>query len=522
MNPAHEYRVREIVAEKWPDITCILSCETNPIIREYRRAISTAIEASVRPIADKYVRELRRRLADSGFEGNLHIVTSTGSVIEAEDAATHGISMIGSGPAMAPVAARWFDAIEGDKQGNVISIDMGGTSLDVSLVSKGEIARTRESKVGDEQLGINVIDARSIGAGGGSIAWVDPAGLIHVGPESAGAVPGPACYNRGGKKPTVTDANVILGYIDPDYFLGSRMQIVPDMAKKAISIGVAKPLNLDLFEAAFTIWSTINVNMVSAIQEMTVWQGIDPREYILVAGGGAANCHSVALAKELGMKKILVPRYGGVLSSVGGLIADVAADFSGSCFTTTNNFDYHNINTLLEELENKAMAFLDKLEGPSQNQKVEFYVDARYSYQVWEITVQLRKPRITNENDLAELIQDFHESHQKIFGIKEPGQLIECVNWAVRAIAETPELDLMEQRGKPEDTLLRNKERRKAYFKESGGMVDTSIYRGNELDCGDIIHGPAIIEETTTTIVIPPESEAVVTKHGDYLIEVLN
>jgi N-methylhydantoinase A len=520
LNPSHENRVREIVAEKWPEIPCVLSCDTNPIIREYRRAISAAIEASVRPIAGKYVRGLRQRLIESGFEGNLYIVTSTGSIIEAEDAAAHGISMIGSGPAMAPVAARWFDSLEGSKEGNVISIDMGGTSLDVSLVTDGEIARTRESKVGEEQLGINVIDARSIGAGGGSIAWVDAAGLIHVGPESAGAMPGPACYNRGGTKATVTDANVILGYIDPDYFLGSRMKIVPDLAEKAIRTDVATPLDLDLFEAAFTIWSTTNVNMVSAIQEMTVWQGIDPREYILVAGGGAANCHSVALARELGIKKILVPCYGGVLSAVGGMIADVAADFSGSYFTTTSKFDYKGISKLLEDLEKKASTFLEKLEGTPVQQKIEFYVDARYSYQVWEITVPLRKPRITGESDLTELTEDFHEAHQRIFGIKEPGQIIECVNWSARAVAATPEFQLLERPSRKGDSVPKSMGQREAYFKGSGGMVNTLIYRGIELRYGDVAAGPAIIEEATTTIVIPPGCTVEVTKYGDYLIDI--
>jgi len=520
-NPNHEKRIREIASKRWPEITCILSSETNPIIREYRRAISTAIEASVRPIAGKYVRGLRQKLTDSGFNGNLYIVTSSGSIIEAEAAATHGISMIGSGPAMAPVAARWFDALDGDKDGNAISIDMGGTSLDVSLVSKGEIARTRESTVGDELLGINVIDARSIGAGGGSIAWVDPAGLIHIGPESAGAVPGPACYNRGGKRPTVTDANVLLGYIDPDYFLGSRMKIIPEMAEEAISECVANPLNIDLHEAAFTIWSTTNVNMVSAIQEMTVWQGIDPREYTLVAGGGAANCHSVALAKELGMKKILVPRYGGVLSALGGLIADVAADFSGSCFTTTNKFDFNRINALLEDLEKQALSFLDKLEGSPGNQRVEFRVDARYSYQVWDIAVKLRKPRIKDGNDLAKLIDDFHMAHEQVFGIMEPGQLIECVNWSARAISETPEFTIIERDRDKGNSLSGKNGKRKAFFKESGGMVNTSIYRGDNLRDGELLHGPAIIEEATTTIVIPPDCVTKVTTHGNYLIEIL-
>jgi N-methylhydantoinase A len=519
-NPKHETRVKDLISDKWPGVTCILSSDVNPIIREYRRAISTAIEASVRPIAEKYINTLNRRLKDGGFRGTLYIVTSSGAVLAAEDAAQKGVSMIASGPAMAPVAAKWFGALEGNVNGNVISIDMGGTSLDVSLVSQGEIARTRESKLGSEMLGLSVIDARSIGAGGGSIAWIDPAGLIHVGPESAGAIPGPACYNRGGAKPTVTDANVVLGYIDPEYFLGKRMRISPELAEEVVQRDVAAPLHLDLHEAAFTIWSTVNVNMVSAIQEVTVWQGIDPREYLLLAGGGAAGCHAASLARDLGMKKILVPRYGGVLSAVGGLIADVSAEFTGSLFTSTGDFDHERVNRLLEDLENRAHSFLTKLGGAPVRSRVEFFVDARYSYQVWEIAVQLRNNRIDDRRQVAELCKDFHDVHQRIFGIKEPGQLIECILWTARAVAETPEFQLSELSRSRGNASCAPIGKRNAYFKEAGGLVRTAIYHGDSLQRGHRLIGPSIIEEATATIVIPPGCAAEVTGHGDYLIDI--
>ena len=369
-------------------------------------------------------------------------------------------------------------------------------------------------------LGLSVIDARSIGAGGGSIAWIDPAGLIHVGPESAGAVPGPACYGRGGTRPTVTDANVVLGYIDPEYFLGKRMKISPSLAEEVVQRDISAPLQLGLHEAAFTIWSTVNVNMVSAIQEVTVWQGIDPREYLLVAGGGAAGCHAVSLARDLGMRKILVPRYGGVLSAVGGLIADVSADFTGSLFTITGDFNYQRVNALLEGLEHRARAFLSKMEGAPASNRLEYSVDARYSYQVWEIAVQLRNNRINDQRQLTALSEDFHDSHQRIFGIKEPGQLIECILWTVRAVAETPEFKLSELNHSKGDSSRAVRSKRNAYFKEAGGMVETAIYHSDSLGRGDRITGPSIIEETTTTIVIPPGCTAEVTSHGDYMIDI--
>ncbi|MEW5721460.1 MAG: hydantoinase/oxoprolinase family protein [Thermodesulfobacteriota bacterium] len=521
-NPVHELKIREIIERNWPGFTCILSSEANPIIREYRRASSTVIEASVRNLARRYVSSTDDKLKGKGFRGTLYIITSSGSVLAAADASRKAVSMIASGPSMAPVASRWIAELEGDGTGNVISVDMGGTSFDVSIVKEGRIARTRETKIGHELLGVSTIDARSIGAGGGSITWIDPAGLIHVGPQSAGAIPGPACYKHGGQEPTVTDANVILGYIDPGYFLGGRMEIDPDLAARVITDKIARPLHLGLEEAAFTIWSTINVNMVAAIQDVTIWQGIDPREYVLVSGGGAGNCHAVALARELGIKRLLVPKFGGVLSAVGGLVADVQAEFSGSCFTGTHRFNFAGVQELLQKLESEAQNFLDGLETEPEETAIEFYVEARYPYQVWELPIRLRKSRIETAEDLAVLVEDFHAEHENVFAIKEPpGSPIECVNWSARAIARTPKLGLREQARGGSDPAKALMSTRKAYFREKGGLIETRIYKGDLLEHGNTITGPSIIEETTTTIVIPPQARATVSRWGNYNIETM-
>lgn len=521
-NPAHEQRIREIVERNWPGFTCVLSSEINPIIREYRRAVTTAIEASIRGLAERYVRSTDEKLKDKGYRETLQIITSSGSVLSAGDAVNKSISMIASGPSMAPVAASWFCREEGDTTGNVIAVDMGGTSFDVSMVKEGQIARTRETRIGKELMGISTIDARSIGAGGGSIAWIDPAGLIHVGPESAGAEPGPACYQKGGMRATVTDANVILGYIDPDYFLGGRMAVDPDLAADVITRDVAGPLELDLREAAFTIWSTTNVNMVAAIQDVTIWQGIDPREYILVSGGGAGNCHSVALAREMNMKRLLVPKFGGVLSAVGGMVADVCADFSGSCFTNTARFNFDGVRELLAKLEGEAQGFLDHLAAPPESTDIEFLVEARYPYQVWELPVRLHGGRIESREDLDRLVEDFHAAHEKVFAIKEPsGSPIECVNWSARAVARMPRVRLQELDPAGPDPEAAIMSTRQAYFREAGGMVETRIYKGDLLGFQNVIEGPAIIEESTTTIVIPPRARAVVSRWGNYNIETM-
>ena len=335
-------------------------------------------------------------------------------------------------------------------------------------------------------------------------------------------MPGPACYQKGGRRATVTDANVILGYIDPDYFLGGRMAIDPGLAGEAITNDVARPLNLDLQEAAFTIWSTTNANMVAAIQDVTIWQGIDPREYILVSGGGAGNCHAVALAREMGMKKLLVPKFGGVLSAVGGLVADVCADFSGSCFTNTNRFNFDGVQELLTKLEGEAQQFIDGLAAPPESTEIEFIVEARYPYQVWELPVRLHQNRIESDRDLALLVEDFHAEHEKVFAIKEPpGSPIECVNWSVRAVARMPKIRLQELPPAGPDPRAALMSTRPAYFRGLGGMIETKIYQGDLLGNGNVIDGPAIIEETTTTIVIPPQARAVVSRWGNYNIETM-
>jgi len=428
--------------------------------------------------------------------------------------------MIGSGPAMAPVGGSWFAALEGFGSGNLIVTDMGGTSFDITMVTDGDLVRTRESTVGPETLGLSAIDSRSIGAGGGSIAWIDPGGLIQVGPESAGAVPGPACYALGGMRATVTDANVVLGYIDPQTFLGGRMKINRDLSTSAIRDTVAAPLGVDVPEAAFAIWSTVNVNMASAIQDVTIWHGIDPRKYSLVSGGGAGNCHAVALARSMGIESVLVPKHGGALSAVGGLVADVAADFSGSLFTTTRDFDYAGVNRTLERLEESARDFLARLGSDQENARIEYSVEARYAYQVWDLPVALRLGQFRSGEDVALLVNDFHEAHRRVFGVSEPGQGVECINWMARAVLPIPKLRLRELPQGTADSSAAVVSHRPAYFREAGGMVDTRVFQGDDLTSGNVVEGPAIIEEATTTVVIPPGVRARVTQFGNYWIDV--
>jgi N-methylhydantoinase A len=467
----------------------------------------------------QYVENFEKRLKEIGYPGGMLMLTSTGGVMSCEELIEKPIYSIDCGPSLAPTAGLWLGQTELGQE-KVITADMGGTSFDISCVTDGVIAVSRDVWVGDSILGVSKVDIKSIGAGGGSIAWVDSGGLLHVGPESAGAEPGPACYDRGGSRPTVTDANVVLGYIDPDFFLGGSMRLRPELAAAAIEREVAEPLGLTPEQAAFTIWTTINVDMVSAIEDITVWQGIDPREYLFVSGGGAAGLHIIPMVQELTARDILIPKAAGVISAMGGVFADITAEFSSSRFTESDRFDFESVEEDMAELEARARAFLEGAGVPPESRRVEFYVEARYRSQVWELSVPIAGNRIASDEDLARLVEGFHQVHERTFGIKEPGRPIECVYWRAKAIGLLAKPRIREVPSGGSDPAAAQRGTRKAYFRELGGMAETPVFLGDALRAGNIIEAPAIIEEPTTTVVVFPGSEVRVTELGSYHVRI--
>ena len=311
VNPDHEERVGAFLDAHLPGVPYTLSHRLNPSLREYRRASSACIDASLKPVMTGYLSSLEARLREAGFNGRLLTVTSQGGVVDAADLAATPIHSLNSGPAMAPVAGRVFAAAEGDEDMAIVA-DTGGTSYDVSLVRKGRIPWTRETWLGPRirghMTGFPSVDVRSVGAGGGSIAWVDPGGMLHVGPDSAGSVPGPACYGQGGSEPTVTDAALALGYIDADFFLGGAIALDTDRATAAIAEKIGAPLGVGAHEAAAAVLDVVSQNMVHAIEDITINQGVDPREAVLIGGGGAAGLNSVQIARRLGLQARRHPR----------------------------------------------------------------------------------------------------------------------------------------------------------------------------------------------------------------------
>lgn len=526
VNPVHELRVGELIAEALPGAPYTLSHQLNPIIREYRRTSSCVIDASLKPLMQEHLSTLQRDLHEAGFDGHLFIATSFGGSWRPEEVIERPIYSVGSGPSMAPVAAVTYGQAEASVDAlheDLLVCDTGGTTFDVGLVSGGEINYTAETWLGGRWVGhitgIRSVDVKSIGAGGGSIAWLDPGGLLRVGPHSAGADPGPACYGRGGMLPTVTDSAVVLGYIDPGHFLGGRLKLDVDAARSAIETHIATPLGWSVEDAASAVLVIATENIVGAIREITISQGIDPREVTIVAGGGASGLNIVPIARELGVGRVLLPSTAGALSACGAMYADVISEFSVSRYAETRTLDVAAVNEALAIVEARAQEFLDNLADIEPvTTKIEFLVAARYRQQVWELDIPIAGSRIETEEDVRALEQTFHDTHRRVFAVDEPGQYLECLVWKSRATAVTNKPSVA-SRASNGGRRTGDGGREQAFFRETGA-VETPRYEGALLKPGTRIVGPAIITEPTTTVVVYPGSTATITPLGNYLLEI--
>jgi N-methylhydantoinase A len=515
VNPVHEERIGELLTAELPGLPFTLSHRLNPIIREYRRASSTAIDASLKPLMQSHLDEMAADLRRAGFAGEVLVGTSFGGVLGVEDVAARPVYSVNSAPAMAPVTGRVY----APEQRNVIVCDMGGTSFDVSLVRDGYIKFTRETWLGGQftghMTGLSAVDIKNIGAGGGSIAWIDAGGLLRVGPQSAGAQPGPACYGAGGTLPTVTDAAVLLGYLDPDYFLGGRMRLSAQAARDVVAREIAEPLGLDVESAAHAILTIANEHMVGAIREITINEGLDPRDSLVLAGGGAGGMTIGRIAEELGCDRVLVPRTAGTLSACGGLFSDIVTEFSVSQRADTNRFDYAAVNRGLAHLAEQIEEFFGRLDTPADLRSSEFFVEARYPYQVWELEVPLAGGGFEGPADVDEMVERFHRVHERVFAVSEPGQYIECIYWKGRATARLPKPELA--RAGADGAQPEPAEVRQAWFGAQGAL-QTPCFHAETMSAGHRFVGPAIISESTTTVVVYPGWAATVTATGDYLL----
>ncbi|KMS56799.1 hydantoinase/oxoprolinase family protein [Sphingobium cupriresistens] len=517
-NSDHERRVGELIAEELPGVPFTLSHSVNPVIREYRRASSAVIDASLKPLMQTHLKNLAIDLEAAGFKGELLAATSFGGVMSVEALGERPIYSTRSGPSMAPIAGKVYGHAELGAR-DVIICDTGGTSFDVSMIRDGDVVFTRETWLGERFLGhltgLSSVDARSIGAGGGSIAWVDPGGLLRVGPQSAGSQPGPAAYGNGGELPTVTDAATVLGYLNPANFLGGRLKLDVDASRRALAT-VADPLGLSVEEAATGVMKIASEAMVQAVQEITVNEGVDPRECLMVAGGGAAGLNIAAVVKEIGAKHVLIPRTAGGLSACGAQFSDIISEYSATLLLDTRNFDFRRANDVLAGLDGQMDGVASDLEARGVlSIERRYFVEARYEGQAWELELPLRSNSFDGQSAVDQLIQDFHAVHERIFAVTDPGSPVEILFWKARLTAVVNKPSLVASNDGGTDAP---RSRRTAHFEETGS-VEIGSYDGPALRVGSRIAGPAVIEEPTTTIVVYPGMTAIVTSYRNYLIE---
>jgi N-methylhydantoinase A len=503
VNPDHELRVGTMLREAAPDLFVTLSHQLNPCLREYRRASSAAIDASLKPVMSAYISGLRERMASAGFDGRTLIVTSAGGALDAADVATAPIHSLNSGPAMAPVAGRYFAERDAEAPMAIVA-DTGGTSYDVSVVRRGRIPWTRETWLGrpyvGHMTGLPSVDVRSVGAGGGSIARVDDGGLLHVGPQSAGADPGPAAYGKGGMSATMTDACLVLGFLDPSFFLGGRTVLDLDAARAAVGRDVAEPLAITIEEAAAAIYQVATERMVSAIEEITVHEGIDPGRAALIGGGGAAGFNTVAIARQLGCPEVVIPAIGPGLSAAGAMISELSRSFEIADRSHDQAFDFEHIGAVLRRLEESATTFISGPGSGAVESRIDFSVEARYPAQAWELEVPLASGELGTESDLERLRADFHALHRDVFAIADPGSRIEFDSWHARArcrLSEVAEPVAVEADAPPGHRRIHHPRR---------GEIEVPVWRVEGLPVGTSLDGPAIIEAPTSTVVIDPEA----------------
>jgi N-methylhydantoinase A len=516
MNPAHERRAAEILLEELPGVHVIQSADVLPEIREWERTSASVLSAYILPGIAHYLRALAARLTQWGYPRAPLIMQVNGGCAAVEEILRRPVTALASGPAAAPAAAVYHAHDLATR--NLISVDMGGTSFDVCLIRDGRAGMSRTIQVEQQPIGVAGVEVHSVGAGGGSIAWLDGGGALRVGPRSAGARPGPACYGQGGVHPTVTDANVVLGFLDPSAFLGGRRTLDAERARAAVTSDIAAPLKLDVLRAAAGIIEVVDANMVDAIRAVSIERGIDPRGFTLVSAGGAGGLHGVRLARKLGMARVLVPAEAGTFCAFGMTVTDVRHDHTEPLHLRTGQVDLMRLNALLADLEARARARL-RADGFADTRiALERAVDARYPNQVHELTVPVAASAQLNAADIAALEAAFHAEHQRRFTYALPALDVECLHWRVTAIGRTeatpvaPATSSVASAAKPKGARLA--------WHGSDGMLSYAVYDLAALPPGGELVGPAILEAATTTILLERGDRLHVRAAGSYLIDV--
>ena len=510
-NATHERRTREILEQELPGVYISLSTDVLPQIRAYERHSTTVLNSYIGPVLNRYLTRLLERLEDLGFGGTLLIMQSNGGVMSPEVAQRFASNTLLSGPAGAPQAGIHYGSVHGFR--NLITVDMGGTSFDVALIRNGLPGVTTEGNIGGHRIASPSLDIHTVGSGGGSIAWIDGGGLLNVGPKSAGALPGPACYGRGGVLPTVTDANCVLGYLNFD---GGELTLDAAAARESIATHIARPMDVEIVDAAYGIYQVVNADMAAAISVASVQRGYDPREFVLVVAGGAGPLHAGAIARELEIPLILIPRESSVFCAAGMLISDLKHDYVHTYAREFDAVDLEAVAGSYRGMVDKALRTLEAEHIPAKQAVLEYSADLRYVGQFNEVEVPAFSGDTFTAEALSELESAFHRRHDELYGYSTPGSPLEIINLRVsaRGLTDKPRIELVDAReADPSSARIGT---RKAWFNDT--FVDTPIFDGLKLFNGNVVVGPAIVVQPTTTILVPPDFELTCDAANNYLM----
>ena len=510
-NEAHERQVAARLREVLPDAYLTVSSELLPQLGYYHRVSTAVLNSYVGPLLRSYLLSLAARLADGGFGGQLLIMNSAAGLMAPEEIIPRAAAALLSGPAAAPVAARVYAGAS-----DCAVIDMGGTSLDISLASGGEPREVTEGRVGRYATALPMIDIRTIGAGGGSIARIDAGGGLQVGPRSAGAAPGPACYGKGGARPTCTDVDLLLGYLDPDYFLGGRMRLLREPAERAVREHLAGPLGISAEEAAVAAFEVINAGMAAGVRDMIVDHGLDPEAMPMVVGGGAGPVHAAAVAMELGIRDVIVPRQSGVFCAVGMLFADLKHDLVRSYCASGDQLDPERWRELFAGMADRGRGTLVSEGARPEEVEVRYSADLRYLRQIHELNLPVDES-LAKRLEMDDLHDRFDALHERLFGYRLPAEPLEVVNLRIRCVARRPRPELPRARitgaatPKPEGV-------RRAYSPGEMCFREFAVYRGDFMDGGCRLEGPAIVELPQTTVVVPSAFAVRLDEAGSFVL----
>jgi len=500
LNASHEQRVAEICRDLFPEALVSLSSEICPEFREYERTCTTVMNGYLGPVIKRYMDHLLNRLKQKYGAIRLHIMQSNGGSMTAEVAKDHSAHLINSGPAGGAMATAFISKLTGHDM--AIGVDMGGTTFDISIIDKGMPKTTTWGGVTEYPIKLPMVDMKTIGAGGGSIAWIDQGGILNVGPQSAGSDPGPACYGWGGTLPTVTDANLVLGRLNPNYFLGGKIPLFTELAKKAIKEHVADKMSLSLEEAALSIIRIVNANMAKGISGVSVQKGYDLREFILVPFGGAAANHAIDISTDLGMSQIIIPPLCGNFSAVGLAVADIQHDYVRTMAKRQQNVKPEELLEIFKTLERDGIRQLRKENVKEEDIGIEWSADLRYEGQSWELNMPIEQGPVLGILELQNIFSNFHSLHDKVYAYNEIGGTIEFISLRVKAVGRNSSLTLPKSSHDPTPLPKALKEMRSVYFKEEG-FIEIPIYERDRFGCGTKMAGPCLIEETISTTLIP-------------------